>query len=251
VSYLVTVLGVKLTSRSLSLWHTGKKKPIFTQAFAHGIEDTPRWITSIAHLRGSDLFASGTSAQKTMSCSKLMRRIMGRSNPLMVNRPLHAIIHSSPINPSQWVHQLPLNLVITSQSNNAGHQRQEPDHTSSCCFARTKIREMDDYEGSQKWSICSSSPCRVECKINHGTRGYACLYIMPEYKTIQIDADALRRERNRKTKLQNAIPTPSTDPRRCTPAPRSSHLAPHLWLLLQPLGPGMHDGKSLYSACPS
>jgi ribosomal RNA-processing protein 9 len=45
--------------RSLSLWHTGKKKPIFTQAFAHGIEETPRWITSIAHLRGSDLFVSG------------------------------------------------------------------------------------------------------------------------------------------------------------------------------------------------
>jgi len=49
----------KLTFRSLSLWHTGKKKPIFTQAFAHGIDETPRWITSIAHLRGSDLFVSG------------------------------------------------------------------------------------------------------------------------------------------------------------------------------------------------
>lgn len=48
-----------LISRSLSLWHTGKKKPIFTQAFAHGIDETPRWITSIAHLRGSDLFVSG------------------------------------------------------------------------------------------------------------------------------------------------------------------------------------------------
>lgn len=45
---------------SLSLWHTGKKKPVFTQAFAHGVDDTPRWITSIAHLRGTDLFASGS-----------------------------------------------------------------------------------------------------------------------------------------------------------------------------------------------
>jgi hypothetical protein len=124
VSYSVLVLmSAKLTFRSLSLWHTGKKKPIFTQAFAHGIEDTPRWITSIAHLRGSDLFASGTSAPKVPSYPKLMNRIMGWSNPLMVNRPVNAIIHSSPINPSQWVHQLPLNLVITSQINNAGHKR--------------------------------------------------------------------------------------------------------------------------------
>lgn len=46
-------------SRSLSLWHTGKKKPIFTQAFAHGVDETPRWVTSLAHLRGTDLFVSG------------------------------------------------------------------------------------------------------------------------------------------------------------------------------------------------
>jgi hypothetical protein len=44
----------------------------------------------------------------------------------------------------------------------------------------TKTWEMDDYERSQERSVCSSSPYRVECKINHGTRGYACLYIMPE-----------------------------------------------------------------------
>lgn len=75
----------KLIKRSLSLWHTGKKKPIFTQAFAHGIDETPRWITSIAHLRGSDLFASGKSAQKAFVKSKLTSRIMGRSNPFMVH----------------------------------------------------------------------------------------------------------------------------------------------------------------------
>lgn len=58
-----------LSFRSISLWHTGKKKPIFTQSLAHGTDEThseseglivgARWITSLAALRGTDLFASG------------------------------------------------------------------------------------------------------------------------------------------------------------------------------------------------
>ncbi|EJD02014.1 WD40 repeat-like protein [Fomitiporia mediterranea MF3/22] len=57
-------------SGSLSIWTTGKKKPIFTQALAHGMHDTysetegvvstPRWITSIACLRYGDVLASGS-----------------------------------------------------------------------------------------------------------------------------------------------------------------------------------------------
>ncbi|KAI0654177.1 WD40-repeat-containing domain protein [Cubamyces menziesii] len=59
-------------SGSISLWSTQKKKPIFTQAVAHGMdishEDTedvaivrkPRWVTALASLRYSDLFASGS-----------------------------------------------------------------------------------------------------------------------------------------------------------------------------------------------
>ncbi|WRT64527.1 uncharacterized protein IL334_001459 [Kwoniella shivajii] len=57
-------------SGSISLWHTGKKKPIFTQSFAHGLSDLveseehsltgPRWITALAGLRGTNLFASGS-----------------------------------------------------------------------------------------------------------------------------------------------------------------------------------------------
>ncbi|WVF69527.1 hypothetical protein IAT40_004305 [Kwoniella sp. CBS 6097] len=61
-------------SGSISLWSTGKKKPIFTHAFAHGTTDAvdtvtdeeihgqigPRWITSLAALRGTNLFASGS-----------------------------------------------------------------------------------------------------------------------------------------------------------------------------------------------
>ena len=58
---------------SISLWSTQRKKPVFTQALAHGIdlsqveaEDietvrNPRWITTLGSLRYSDLFASGTS----------------------------------------------------------------------------------------------------------------------------------------------------------------------------------------------
>ncbi|TYJ53602.1 hypothetical protein B9479_005750 [Cryptococcus floricola] len=58
-------------SGSLLLWSTGKKKPIYTHAFAHGIAPSPspdaenplpepRWITSVAALRGTNLFASGS-----------------------------------------------------------------------------------------------------------------------------------------------------------------------------------------------
>jgi hypothetical protein len=54
---------------SICLWTVQRKKPIFKQGLAHGFNDvhsetegliqTPRWITAIASLRYSDLFASG------------------------------------------------------------------------------------------------------------------------------------------------------------------------------------------------
>ncbi|KAI9069760.1 WD40 repeat-like protein [Trametes sanguinea] len=59
-------------SGSISLWSTQRKKPLFTQAVAHGMdlshvetEDVamvrkPRWVTALASLRYSDLFASGS-----------------------------------------------------------------------------------------------------------------------------------------------------------------------------------------------
>ncbi|KAG9313760.1 hypothetical protein JVU11DRAFT_6119 [Chiua virens] len=55
---------------SICLWNAQKKKPVFTQALCHGLHEvesstegtlkTPRWITSIACLQYSDLFASGS-----------------------------------------------------------------------------------------------------------------------------------------------------------------------------------------------
>ncbi|KAH7882919.1 WD40 repeat-like protein [Phlebopus sp. FC_14] len=55
---------------SICLWNTQKKKPIFTQPLCHGFHEVqsstegvvrmPRWITSIACLRYSDIFASGS-----------------------------------------------------------------------------------------------------------------------------------------------------------------------------------------------
>ncbi|KAJ6593747.1 WD40 repeat-like protein [Mycena capillaripes] len=57
-------------SGSLCLWTTQKKKPIFTQALSHGLNEaqsttegiiqTPRWVTAVASLRYSDLIASGS-----------------------------------------------------------------------------------------------------------------------------------------------------------------------------------------------
>ncbi|KAK7061829.1 WD-repeats-region domain-containing protein [Favolaschia claudopus] len=57
-------------SGSLCLWTTQKKKPVFTQAIAHGLNEaesategiirTPRWVTAVASLRYSDLIVSGS-----------------------------------------------------------------------------------------------------------------------------------------------------------------------------------------------
>jgi ribosomal RNA-processing protein 9 len=59
-------------SGTLALWSTGKKKPIFTTPFAHGLDTdghnllpstsapAPRWVTAIAALRGTNIFASGS-----------------------------------------------------------------------------------------------------------------------------------------------------------------------------------------------
>lgn len=71
-------------SGSISLWVTSKKKPIFTQALAHGIEttkvtgteneiiDQPRWITSLYCIPYSDLFFSG-SWDDTVKIWRLMK----------------------------------------------------------------------------------------------------------------------------------------------------------------------------------
>ncbi|KAH9968078.1 WD40 repeat-like protein [Russula dissimulans] len=57
-------------SGSICLWTTQRKKPMFTQAVAHGFNETisetegilrtPRWITALGTLHYSDIFASGS-----------------------------------------------------------------------------------------------------------------------------------------------------------------------------------------------
>lgn len=59
-----------LLERTISLWNVNKKKPIFSQPIAHGLNEyhsesegiigNPRWVTSLASLHYSDLFASGS-----------------------------------------------------------------------------------------------------------------------------------------------------------------------------------------------
>lgn len=59
-------------SGSIALYSTGKKKAVFKTPLAHGVDDdgrnlfpskvtpTPRWITSLAAIRGTNIFASGS-----------------------------------------------------------------------------------------------------------------------------------------------------------------------------------------------
>jgi len=66
--------------RSICLWTTQRKKPIFTQAVAHGFNETisetegiirtPRWITALGALQYSDIFASGACTLDTR-CANL------------------------------------------------------------------------------------------------------------------------------------------------------------------------------------
>lgn len=61
-------------NRSLCLWSTAKKKPVFTLSLAHGVEEhpsetegivlEPRWISALACLRYSDVVASGMYSAK-------------------------------------------------------------------------------------------------------------------------------------------------------------------------------------------
>jgi ribosomal RNA-processing protein 9 len=62
---------LKLTTfhRSISLWRTDKKKPVFSMPLVHGLQETisgtegvvksPRAVLSLGALRYGDVFASG------------------------------------------------------------------------------------------------------------------------------------------------------------------------------------------------
>jgi ribosomal RNA-processing protein 9 len=67
----VSLIGSKCTFyRSISLWDINRKKPVFTYPIAHGVNEhesesegiigTPYWITTLATLPYSDVFASGS-----------------------------------------------------------------------------------------------------------------------------------------------------------------------------------------------
>lgn len=59
-------------SGTIALWSTGKKKPIYSQHLAHGldtegrnlfpstVEPSPRWITALAAIRGTNIVVSGS-----------------------------------------------------------------------------------------------------------------------------------------------------------------------------------------------
>lgn len=65
----LTFNGADFFKRSISVWTTGKKKPVFNQPVAHGLHEvhsetegvvaTPRWIMSLACVRYGDVIASG------------------------------------------------------------------------------------------------------------------------------------------------------------------------------------------------
>lgn len=102
-----TLTYFEIKHRSISLWSTQKKKPIFTHPLAHGLHqvqsstegllESPRWITALAALAYSDLFVSGaltsplnTDLHRYLRFSLLLLllvfRFMGWSNPTLETR---------------------------------------------------------------------------------------------------------------------------------------------------------------------
>ena len=88
--------------RSISLWSTQKKKPVYVQALAHGLHETvseergsitsPRWITAIGSLRYSDLFASGKRITACVRPFSLRSRFVGWPGQVMETGPKIEII---------------------------------------------------------------------------------------------------------------------------------------------------------------
>ncbi|TFK53250.1 WD40 repeat-like protein [Heliocybe sulcata] len=106
-------------SGSICLWTIQKKKPIFTQALAHGLHETnsetegvirtPRWVTAIAALRYSDVFASG-SWEGSIRIWKLDERIrsfelVGRVNVAGIVNSLQCIMPSGGTEGLEWAKQ--------------------------------------------------------------------------------------------------------------------------------------------------
>ncbi|KAJ7622809.1 WD40-repeat-containing domain protein, partial [Mycena polygramma] len=106
-------------SGSLCLWTTQKKKPIFTQALSHGLNEahsttegiiqTPRWVTAVASLRYSDLIASG-SWEGHIRIWKLDAKL--RSFTLVCTVPAPGVVNSLQLlcppkgffSDAQWAH---------------------------------------------------------------------------------------------------------------------------------------------------
>ncbi|EIN14441.1 WD40 repeat-like protein [Punctularia strigosozonata HHB-11173 SS5] len=90
-------------SGSICLWAIQKKKPIFTQPLAHGLHEmqseteglirSPRYITALACLRYSDLFASG-SWEGSIRLWKLDRSSKFRSFSLVAQVPAPGFVNS-------------------------------------------------------------------------------------------------------------------------------------------------------------
>lgn len=125
-------------SGNLSLWNLGKKKPIYSVAVAHGFEVThsetegeirsPRWITSLAALPYSDVFASGSwdgviriwGLITTGGQVKAFRPLFTLPAPGCVNSlqlvspPLSTVVlhtetnslTTTAVNPQEWKHSL-------------------------------------------------------------------------------------------------------------------------------------------------
>ncbi|KAJ7188410.1 WD40-repeat-containing domain protein [Mycena filopes] len=89
-------------SGSLCLWTTQKKKPVFTQALAHGFNEaqsategiiqTPRWVTAVASLRYSDLIASVGSWEGDIRIWKLDTKL--KSFALVGTVPAPGVVNS-------------------------------------------------------------------------------------------------------------------------------------------------------------
>ncbi|KAL0575191.1 pre-rRNA processing protein [Marasmius crinis-equi] len=116
-------------SGTISLWTTQKKKPVHKHPLAHGLNEafsetsgiilTPRWVTALATLRYSDLFASG-SWDNTIRLWKVDSKL--KSFSLLSTLPVPGVINSlqfitPPKGTLESISWITPSLPSTSQSN--------------------------------------------------------------------------------------------------------------------------------------
>ncbi|PWY99197.1 WD40 repeat-like protein [Testicularia cyperi] len=147
-------------SGTISLWHLNKKKPLFSVPVAHGHQvtksetegeiKTPRWITALASLPYSDVFASGSWDGRVRLWALVPG---GPSGSMRSFRPLFHLDVPGVINSLQMVLP-PLSSVVIAESEHKDTDKE--DETSSSPSGLVSTTAVDPKEWKRTRGLLQS-----------------------------------------------------------------------------------------------